>query len=116
VIDVDFVIIMGDGRVTVDAVSVVGTAVVEIDVVIVVMTLVSGFAGARITNSNNRERVTTKIAKTIKEAEMIQRRSGRSLFPVLLSRYAWLLCILCFTRSFNLKQKKDKLLYICLLL
>jgi hypothetical protein len=94
---------------------VVVTTVVGNDVVVVttvVVMLVSGFAGARITNFNSRERVTIKTAKMIKEMEIIQRRCrhlGRPLFPVKLS-YAWLLCIMCFTRNFNLNEKK-KLLF-----
>ena len=79
-------------------------------VTIIVVMLVVEFAGLRITNFNSRERVTAKIAKTIREMPMIQRHCRnlyRTLFPVLLSIYAWLLCILCFTRNFSLKQKID---------
>jgi hypothetical protein len=104
VIDVEVVVVVDD-------VLVVGNGVVVVVTTVVVM-VVSGFAGARITNFNSRERVTIKTAKMIKEMEIIQRRRrhlGRSLFPVKLS-YAWLLCIMCFTRSFNLNEKK-KLLF-----
>jgi hypothetical protein len=94
----------------------------EVAVVIVEPTVVSDFSGLKITNFNNKEKVTTTIAKTIKEMKMIQRRCrslGRFLFPVSLSPYARLLYILCFTIDFNLKQKINsysELLFICLLL
>jgi hypothetical protein len=94
---------------------------VDVDVVLVV-TLVSGFAGARITNFNSRERVTTKTAEMIREIAMIERRCrhlDRLLIPSSISKYARFLCIFCFTRTSNLKQKTNcslKILYICLLL
>jgi hypothetical protein len=75
------IVVVNDGSVIVDDVS-----VVERDVAIVVVTLISGFAGTRITNFNSKERVTTKIAKMIKEMAMIQRccgNLGRSLVRVL---------------------------------
>jgi hypothetical protein len=74
------------------------------DVDVVVVTLVFGFAELRITNFNSRERLTAKIAKTIKEIAMIQRRCRRLDRTILLSGYIWLLCIVYFTINFKKKQ------------
>lgn len=65
---------------------------------VVVVVMLSDFLGVRMTNFNNRERVTAKIVKTIAEMQMIliQRWCHHwrgLLFLVTSSTYAWLICI-----------------------
>ncbi len=123
--EVAVVIVVVGSLVVVDDDNVIVDDVVEDEVAVVIVepTVVSDFSGLKITNFNNKEKVTTTMAKTIKEMKIIQRRCrslGRFLFPVLLSPYVGLLCILCFTIDFNSKQKinsySELMLYICLLL
>jgi len=69
---------------------------VDDDVLVVIF---SGFVGARMTNFNNKERVTAIIVKTIKEIPMIliQRwchHLDRLWFPMSSWMYAGLLCII----------------------
>jgi hypothetical protein len=95
VVIMDVAVVVDDISVTVDggAVVVVDDVSVVVDdaivvVVLMVVVVVSDFFGLRMTNFNNRERVTTKTAKIRKEMIIIQQRCrylGRSLFPVLVS-------------------------------
>jgi hypothetical protein len=78
-VDVDVVVVV---VVVVDS----GGVVTGDDGAMAVVVVISGLFGARITNFNNRERVTATIARTIKDMQMIlnQRWCHHLLGPVIL--------------------------------